>query len=127
MVLAAGGLIAAGALGASVWSIAALSVAAVGIFGCKGPFWSLPSFYLRGQAAAGGIAFINAIGNLGGFAGPYLVGLFKRSSNSYADGLCALAAFCVAALVVTVLFIRPRQAQQAAMFHRLAAGNDDAK
>jgi ACS family tartrate transporter-like MFS transporter len=127
MVLAAGGLIAAGALGASVWSIVALSVAAIGIFGCKGPFWSLPSFYLRGQAAAGGIAFINAIGNLGGFAGPYLVGLFKRSSNSYADGLCALAAFCVAALVVTALFIRPRQAQQAAMFHRLAAGNDDAK
>jgi MFS transporter, ACS family, tartrate transporter len=128
MVLAAGGLVAAGALGASAWSIAALSVAAVGIFGCKGPFWTLPSAYLRGPAAAGGIAFINAIGNLGGFAGPYLVGLFKRSSDSYADGLCALAAFCVAALVVTVLFIRPQRVAQPATFRGgLAAGNEEVK
>jgi ACS family tartrate transporter-like MFS transporter len=127
MVLAAAGLVAAGALGASAWSIAALSVAAVGIFGCKGPFWTLPSIYLRGPAAAGGIAFINAIGNLGGFAGPYLVGLFKRSSDSYADGLCALAAFCAAALVVTVLFVRPRHAAESAAFRSLAASNKDSK
>ncbi|HEX3639251.1 MAG TPA: MFS transporter [Paraburkholderia sp.] len=92
MVLTAGGLAVAGALGASVWSIAAVSVAAIGILGCKGPFWALPATYLSGQAMAGGIAFINAMGNLGGFAGPYLVGFFKSSSNSYASGLYALAA-----------------------------------
>ncbi|MFX1689702.1 MFS transporter [Paraburkholderia sp. A2RI-6] len=108
MVLTAGGLAAAGMLGSSVWSIAALSVAAIGILGCKGPFWSLPSAYLSGQAAAGGIAFINAIGNLGGFAGPYLVGLFKSSSNSYASGLYALAALGAAAALVIALFVRPR-------------------
>jgi ACS family tartrate transporter-like MFS transporter len=109
MVVAAGGLALAGSLGASVWSIAALSVAAIGIFGCKGPFWPLPSAYLRGPAVAAGIAFINSIGNLGGFAGPYLVGLFKRSSDSYANGLYALAALSAAAAIVTILFVRPRR------------------
>jgi ACS family tartrate transporter-like MFS transporter len=76
---------------------------------------------LRGPAVAGGIAFINSIGNLGGFAGPYLVGLFKTSSDSYADGLLALAGFCVAALLVTILFIRPRRDAESASFSVLDA------
>ncbi|WP_322067287.1 MFS transporter, partial [Burkholderia ubonensis] len=109
MVLASSGLAVAGLLGTSVWSIAALSVAAIGILGCKGPFWPLPSMYLRGQAVAGGIAFINAIGNLGGFAGPYLVGTFKSATNSYASGLYALAALGGVATLVTIFFIRPRR------------------
>jgi ACS family tartrate transporter-like MFS transporter len=121
MVLAAAGLVGASILGASIWSIVALSVAAIGIFGCKGPFWTLPASYLRGPAVAGGIAFINSIGNLGGFAGPYLVGLFKTSSDSYADGLLALAGFCVAALLVTILFIRPRRDAESASFSVLDA------
>jgi ACS family tartrate transporter-like MFS transporter len=121
MALAAAGLVTASVLGASVWSIVALSVAAIGIFGCKGPFWTLPASYLRGPAVAGGIAFINSIGNLGGFAGPYLVGLFKTSSDSYANGLIALAGFCVAALVVTILFIRPRRDAESASFSVLDA------
>jgi ACS family tartrate transporter-like MFS transporter len=127
MVLAAGGLALAGMAGESVWSIVALSVAAIGIFGCKGPFWTLPAAYLRGPAAAGGIAFINAIGNLGGFAGPYLVGLFKRSSDSYANGLYALAAMGVAALVVTVVFIRPRRVAAPASFTDLSVRNRDVR
>ncbi|PLZ00317.1 MFS transporter [Burkholderia sp. WAC0059] len=106
MAIAAAGLIGAGMIGTSAWSIAALSLAAVGIFGCKGPFWSLPASYLRGPAIAGGIAFINAIGNLGGFVGPFLVGLFKRASDSYADGLYALAGMCIAGLLATILFVR---------------------
>jgi ACS family tartrate transporter-like MFS transporter len=121
MVLAAAGLVAASVLGPSIWSIVALSVAAIGIFGCKGPFWTLPASYLRGPAVAGGIAFINSIGNLGGFAGPYLVGLFKTSSDSYADGLLALAGFCVAALLVTILFIRPSRTAESASFSVLDA------
>src|SRR6185312_3849876 len=52
-------------------SITLISVAAIGIYGTKAPFWPMPSLFLTGSAAAGGIAFINAIGNLGGFIGPY--------------------------------------------------------
>ncbi|WP_066739179.1 MFS transporter [Cupriavidus sp. D384] len=109
MILASGGLALAGSLGASPWSIVALSVAAIGILGCKGPFWSLPATYLSGSAMAGGIAFINAIGNLGGFAGPYLVGSFKGESSSYASGLFALATMAGLAALIAILFIHPRR------------------
>ncbi|MBF0564088.1 MAG: MFS transporter [Nitrospirae bacterium] len=61
-----------------VLELAALSMAAVGVWGMFGPFWSLPASFLRGSAAAGGIALINSVGNLGGFAGPYLVGVIKE-------------------------------------------------
>src|SRR5262249_34973374 len=54
-------------------ALAALSLAAAGLFCMPGPFWSLASSFLRGTAAAGGLAIINAVGGLGGFAGPYLI------------------------------------------------------
>ena len=127
MVLTAGGLATAGFLGASVWSIVALSVAAIGILGCKGPFWALPATYLSGQAVAGGIAFINAMGNLGGFAGPYLVGSFKSSSNSYASGLFALASLGAAAAVIVTLFVNPRRATRASNQASLSTRTRDAQ
>ena len=57
--------------------------------------------FLSGAAAAGGIALINSLGNLGGFAGPYLIGWVKDATGSYAAamGIFALAAI-VAALVM---------------------------
>ncbi|HEX8096927.1 MAG TPA: MFS transporter [Pyrinomonadaceae bacterium] len=70
-----------------------LCVAALGIWGALGPFWTLPASFLRGSAAAGGIAVINSIGNLGGFVGPYLVGFVKRSTGSFSGGLVVLALF----------------------------------
>ncbi|AQH01416.1 hypothetical protein A9R05_21545 [Burkholderia sp. KK1] len=127
MVLTAGGLATAGFLGASVWSIVALSVAAIGILGCKGPFWALPASYLSGQAVAGGIAFINAMGNLGGFAGPYLVGSFKSSSNSYASGLYALAALGAAAAIIVVLCVNPRRTALASKQGNLSTRTRDAQ
>jgi ACS family tartrate transporter-like MFS transporter len=68
------GLIAAGLSTGLVASLAAMSVATVGLYGSKPAFWPLPSTFLSGTAAAGGIAMVNSIGNLGGFAGPYIVG-----------------------------------------------------
>ena len=67
-------------------------------------FWSLPTAFLSGTAAAGGIALINSFGNLGGFAGPYLIGWFKTHLGSSAVGLYIVAAFlfAAAALIVTV-------------------------
>ena len=67
-------------------------------------FWPLPTAFLRGTAAAGGIALINAVGNLGGFVGPSLMGWMKDLSGSYAAGILLLATTAVVsgALVVTV-------------------------
>jgi MFS transporter, ACS family, tartrate transporter len=72
-------------------SIAALSLGALGIWGSLGPFWALPTAMLGGTGAAGGIALINSIGNLGGFVGPYAVGLVKQATSAFAGGLVALA------------------------------------
>ena len=82
----------------------ALSVAAFGVFGCLPVFWTLPTSFLSGAAAAGGIAIINSIGNLSGFVGPYLVGYIKDRTGSFDGGLLCLAAFgAVATVIVLVL------------------------
>jgi ACS family tartrate transporter-like MFS transporter len=65
-----------------VVSMLLLSLVAAGAYSIAGPFWSLPSEFLTGYAAASGIAFINSLGNLGGFAGPYAVGLIKDKTGS---------------------------------------------
>ncbi len=75
-----------------VIALAALSLGAAGIWGTMGPFWSLPPAFLSGAAAAAGIALINSVGNLGGFVGPYLVGLVRQKSHSFSGGLGAMAA-----------------------------------
>jgi ACS family tartrate transporter-like MFS transporter len=76
--------------GAAV-GIAALCVAAIGIFGSLGPFWAIPTRYLRGTAAAAGIAVINSIGALAGFVAPYAIGYAKDKTGSFAAGLFVVA------------------------------------
>jgi ACS family tartrate transporter-like MFS transporter len=85
-----------------------LSVAAVGLYSFTPPFWSLPTAFLRGDGAAAGIGLINAVGNLGGFIGPYLMGWAKDMSGGFALGLAMLAGAAVlsGALVLTV---RPKE------------------
>src|SRR4051794_25556937 len=63
--------------------MAALSVAGFGIFGCLPVFWTYPTAFLSGAAAAGGIAMINSIGNLAGFAGPFAMGRLKDLTGTY--------------------------------------------
>jgi ACS family tartrate transporter-like MFS transporter len=69
-----------------------LSLVLVGSMALQGPFWVLPSSFLGGAAAAGGIALINTMGTAaGGFAGPYIVGLLRQATGGYAAGMVALA------------------------------------
>ena len=67
-------------------------------------FWSLPTAFLSGTAAAGGIALINSFGNLGGFCGPYLIGWSRDHLGSSAMGLYIVTGFLIvaAALIVGV-------------------------
>ncbi len=88
---AAAGLTAAAFLKIPGAELAALSLAAVGIWGTLGPFWAMSSEILSGTGAAAGIALINSVGNLGGFLGPYLVGIVRKETNSFALALLALA------------------------------------
>jgi ACS family tartrate transporter-like MFS transporter len=62
-----------------------------GIWSMLGPFWGLSTKYLGRGAAAAGIALINSIGNLGGFAGPWLVGLAKELTGHYSAGFFLIA------------------------------------
>jgi MFS transporter, ACS family, tartrate transporter len=68
-----------------------LTVAAIGVFCIFGVFWTLPTAWLSGRAAAGAIALINSIGNLAGFGGPYLIGWVKEATGSTSTGLLVLA------------------------------------
>jgi ACS family tartrate transporter-like MFS transporter len=77
-----------------VGPVAAVAALAVGLFfllGAHPVFWTMPAALLSGTAAAAGIALVNSIGNLGGFVGPYLVGLFEDATGSTDGGLIALA------------------------------------
>jgi len=68
-----------------------LSIASAGLLSAHGPFWPLPSKFLTGAAAAGGIALINSLANLSGFAGPYAIGLLNTASGDFRTGLLLLA------------------------------------
>src|SRR6202023_466697 len=69
-VLATIGLVVCGLFTGSYWSLAGMSIAAIGFSGSKGAFWSMPAVFLTGAASAAGIAWINSLGNLGGSIGP---------------------------------------------------------
>ncbi len=89
-----------------VIALCCLGVATVGIYATLGPFWAMPSMFLRGTAAAGGIALINSVGNLGGFAGPYLVGWIKDRTGSYSAGMALLACGLASATVLVLMLGR---------------------
>jgi len=95
------GLAGAGLFGSTYWALAAMSIAIVGIYGSRTAFWPLPSQFLSGTAAAGAIAFINAIGNLGGYFGPFVVGWIKDETNSFEIGLYFLALCSLASAAIT--------------------------
>jgi len=80
----------------------ALTIAAIGDLGSRGPFWSLPGRFLVGSASAGGIALINTIGSLGGFVGPYAVGLVKNATGDFTGGLLLLAFMLFVSAIATL-------------------------
>jgi ACS family tartrate transporter-like MFS transporter len=85
--------------------VAFLSVAAIGVYGTMGPFWTLPPAMLRGPAAAAGIAIINSVGNLGGgFLGPNILGQLREKHHSYELGLFINAFVLVGAAVIALSF-----------------------
>ena len=86
-------------------SMVCFTIAVMGIYGAFGPFWSIPSSFLTATAAAGGIAMVNSIGNLGGFVGPYAMGLIRDYSGSFTGG-CMFLVVCLLAAAGLLMTLR---------------------
>ncbi|WP_031406994.1 MFS transporter [Thiomonas sp. FB-Cd] len=88
----------------TVGAVLTLTLATCGIMTVLPLFWSLPTAFLSGTAAAAGIALINALGNLAGFFGPSIVGWVKQATQSTSGGVLVLAGFMVlcASLVLSL-------------------------
>ena len=83
-------------------AVIGFSVALVGVTAARAIFWTIPTRFLTGVAAAGGLAFINSVATLGGFVGPSMMGWLKQFSGSYIVGLSAVAAIMLAATVAAM-------------------------
>jgi len=88
----ASGLLLAAQSTSVVPMIAGITVAVLGVFSMLGPFWTMPTSLLTGSAAAAAIALINSVGNLGGFFGPYIIGLVRTHTGSFKNGLLVVGA-----------------------------------
>jgi MFS transporter, ACS family, tartrate transporter len=75
-----------------------------------GPFWSIPPLLLGGTAAAAGIALINSVGNLGGWAGPHIMGWLRDRSPGYSTGLLILSAGLIVEAVLALSLRLPSRA-----------------
>ena len=96
------GLLAPIASGSVGLAVIGFSVALVGVIAARAIFWTIPTRFLTGVAAAGGLAFINSIATVGGFVGPSMMGWLKEFSGSYVAGLLAVAAIMLAATAVSM-------------------------
>ncbi|WP_020423015.1 MFS transporter [Amycolatopsis sp. ATCC 39116] len=96
-------------LGNPYAAMVAVTICAVGVCAALPTFWALPSTFLSGAAAAGGIALINSLGNISGFAAPYVTGWLRDLTGSQRTGLWVVGACMVAgACVALVLGARPK-------------------
>lgn len=111
MLVAAAGLSMAGmTMAQPLLALMFLTVAGAGLYASLAAFWARPMAFLVGTAAAAGIALINSLGNIGGFAGPYMIGYLKSATGDYSAGLIVLAGLLAAGAVIWLL-LRDRPAQ----------------
>lgn len=89
-----------------IFSFILLTISLCGAFGAYSPFWSIPPSFLTEAAAAGAIALINSIGNLGGFVGPYLVGYIKGLTGSFTISLLFLGSSLIISSAILVFLVK---------------------
>jgi nitrate/nitrite transporter NarK len=91
-------------------AVVLLSITVMGYFSMMGPFWAMPTILLSSTSAAAGIAFINSFGNLGGFFGPYTIGLVRSSTGAFRGGLLLVAATMLVSGAIVLLVKEPPKA-----------------
>jgi nitrate/nitrite transporter NarK len=107
----AAGFFAAAYARSPILELACITLAAAATSSCVGPFWAIPAGILTEAAAAGGIALINSVGNLGGFAGPYVAGFIVQRTHNFAAALVTMGiALAVAAAIALAADGKPRDA-----------------
>lgn len=83
-----------------------MSIAVMAVSAARAIFWTIPTRFLTGVAAAGGLAFINSIGTFGGLVGPTLMGTLKDMTGSFSAGIWAMAGIlCLSALLTSTLWL----------------------
>jgi ACS family tartrate transporter-like MFS transporter len=101
------GLVGCALLRQPVFAIIALAFIPLGHCASYGPFWSMPTQFFTGPAAAAGIALVTMIANVGSFAGPTLIGIFKTHTGTHTDAFLLLGGLAV---IATLLALRIRSA-----------------
>ncbi|WP_227980848.1 MFS transporter [Nocardia spumae] len=109
-------------LGNPFAAMSAVTVCAVGVLAALPTFWALPSTFLSGAAAAGGIALINSLGNISGFAGPYITGWLADLTGTQRAGLWVVGVYMVLA-GVGALALRAAPSRTDVPTHRLPERN----
>jgi ACS family tartrate transporter-like MFS transporter len=94
--------------GPLVPTMTALTLATVGFYAALGPFWSLPTAFLTGAGAAAGLALVNSIGNIAGFAGAYIIGLLREATGSFSTALLFLAGASALGALMVLCFREPK-------------------
>ncbi|RFA18194.1 MFS transporter [Subtercola boreus] len=92
--------------GSPVATIAIITVTACAIFAALPNFWTVPTQFLTGVAAAAGIALINTIGNLAGFSAPFITGALKDWTGSYVVPMFVVGAFMLLSALLMVVLAR---------------------
>ncbi len=100
--LTALGLVGSVLTGSFLPGLLGLTLALMGATAARALFWAIPTRFLTGAAAAGGLAFINSIGAVGGFVGPFAMGWLKDATGSFTTGLVGLASLGAASAVLTL-------------------------
>ncbi|MEG8178041.1 MFS transporter [Nocardia terpenica] len=96
-------------LGDPFAAMTAVTVCAIGVMAALPTFWALPSTFLSGAAAAGGIALINSLGNISGFAAPYVTGWLRDLTGSQRAGLWVVGIYLVLAGLGALALRPPRR------------------
>jgi sugar phosphate permease len=108
-VVAAVGLLLGITVHSDVWQMVLLCVVAATVYAPYGPFWAIPAQVLRFEVIAVAMGLINAIGNLGGFVGPYVVGWLNDATGSNSAGFVMLALSLLVGSVITLLLPQARE------------------
>jgi predicted MFS family arabinose efflux permease len=101
-IIGACGFIATGYMHSLIPALIALTVAAIGDYSTRGPFWAVPGKFLAGSAAAAGIGFINSFAAIGGFVGPYAIGLLRQATGNFESGMLMLALILMIGALLTL-------------------------
>lgn len=115
MFLGAFGLICAPFIHTGILSLIFISITAIGVYSAMGTWWSVPTTFLSGAAAAGATAMINSIANLGGYLGPYMLGVIKQTTGSTDGGYFALGGMLIVSGLVMLTLPKTQSVRSAEM------------